>query len=488
VTVRSDETAVFFKDGKSMGILEAGVYSLDSRNIPFLTEWLVSPMTGGNYCVTELFFVRRSEILHGTGSRELGSFSDVGTQLLVTLFFQARFGLQVHQPVTLIETLAGQRVTAGGQVEEWLNGRVGSLMSAVVGQIMATAPVMQVVSNQYSEQIGQFVIDNARHQFDHQGLRITRFVDLRLQLSGESRQELNKISHQRATLAVEREEMELARDPGYVRYHLVKGQRAMLEGIGKGAASGAGMAMMALPPLMAPLPQPVVTPSFRAENTPLQNLGVHRPRQLTTSQRYFLRLGHNMQGPYNKRQLILHAEALGVGPSEIEIRQEGSTNWQILDEIDELAEAWMSRPSQQDKPRSSGQPASQGFESALKVALQDGELSNEALALLVSLACASGLAVDAAAARAYVISRARACGAKVPESEAEKPKAAAPPPIPVGPPVFSYSNGIQQLDGLTAEAIARRVQALPDGVHLVWRTGMDGWKSASEVEEIASLL
>ncbi|HQK20092.1 MAG TPA: SPFH domain-containing protein, partial [Polyangiaceae bacterium] len=33
VTVRSDETAVFFKDGKSMGILEAGVYSLDSRNI-----------------------------------------------------------------------------------------------------------------------------------------------------------------------------------------------------------------------------------------------------------------------------------------------------------------------------------------------------------------------------------------------------------------------------------------------------------------------
>jgi membrane protease subunit (stomatin/prohibitin family) len=492
VTVRSDETAVFFREGKSMGVLEAGTYPIDSKNIPFITELFVSSLTGDNHYLTELFFVRRTEVLHRIEERELGAYSDLGSRLLVTLLFNTRFGVRVHRPVALIELLAGQRATAGEQVKAWIDGRVGSLLGAVVGQVMADEPVTRLVSNQYSEQIGQAVIEQAHRLFDAEGLEITRFVDLRLRLAEDSRRALDEVSRKMATLALDREGAELARDPGYAQYHLVQGQRAMLEGIGKGAASGTAMPMMALPPLgggFLPLP---AAPTFRPvrDPTPIQNVGVHAPRQVTSAKRYYLRSGRGVEGPYLARQMIVRAEALGLESAEIEVRQEGATQWQVLDQIDELAEAWAGRQDIRSGPRANdAKNGSHGFEAALEVALSDGVLTQEELALLVPLVRGAGLASDEASARAYVVRRARAHGASVSEVAPDAVGGASPPPLPVDQTkVFSYSNGASQVDGLTAEAVARRVRALPDGVHLVWRVGMDGWKSAGEVHEIAALL
>ena len=491
VKVRSDETAVFFREGKTMGVLEAGTYPIDSKNIPFLSELFVSPLTGGNYDLTELFFVRRTEVLHRIEERELGSYSDLGTRLLVTLLFNTRFGMRVHRPVALIELLAGQRATASEQAKAWIDGRVGSLLSAVVGQVMASEPVTQVISNQFSEQIGQAVIEQAHRLFDAEGVEITRFVDLRLRLTEDSRRALDDVSRKMATLALDREGAELARDPGYAQYHLVQGQRAMLEGIGKGAAAGTAMPMMALPPLGGGLP-PLPAPAFRPtrEPTPIQNVGVRPARQLRATQRYYLRSGRGVEGPYLVRQLIVRAETLGLEPAEIEVRQEGAAQWQVLDQIDELAEAWTGRQDIRPSPRADvAKNSRDAFESALEVALQDGMLTQEELALLVPLVRGAGLAPDAESARAYVVRRARAYGAKVPDSPTDAVKGVSPPPLPAdAATAYSYSNGVSQVDGLTAEAIAKRVQALPDGMHLVWRVGMDGWKPAGEVDEIAALL
>ncbi len=93
-------------------------------------------------------------------------------------------------------------------------------------------------------------------------------------------------------------------------------------------------------------------------------------------------------------------------------------------------------------------------------------------------------AKGADAAEQYVMQRAKALGCAL---EAAAPGTSAPPLLPAQV-VFSYSNGMEQSDGLSAEAVAARVSRLPDGVHLVWRSGMAQWTPARDVPEIVRLV
>ena len=54
LTVEADEQAVFFRDGKVVGTLGPGRHTLESSNIPFLSN-LVDSFTGGNLFM--LFFI-----------------------------------------------------------------------------------------------------------------------------------------------------------------------------------------------------------------------------------------------------------------------------------------------------------------------------------------------------------------------------------------------------------------------------------------------
>ena len=57
LTVDSDECAVFFKDGRVVGVLPPGRHTLQTQNIPFLNN-LVNNFTGGNVFIAEIYFVR----------------------------------------------------------------------------------------------------------------------------------------------------------------------------------------------------------------------------------------------------------------------------------------------------------------------------------------------------------------------------------------------------------------------------------------------
>lgn len=58
-TVRADEWAVFSKQGQPVGTLDACRCTLSAANIPFLSH-LVDQFTGGDFLMTELFFVKRT--------------------------------------------------------------------------------------------------------------------------------------------------------------------------------------------------------------------------------------------------------------------------------------------------------------------------------------------------------------------------------------------------------------------------------------------
>ena len=67
------------------------------------------------------------------------------------------------------------------------------------------------------------------------------------------------------------------------------------------------------------------------------------------------------------------------------------------------------------------------------------------------------------------------------------PSAAGPPPLRLGV-VYTYDNGAQRIEGLSAKAVATRLKGAPDGVHMVWWTGAADWTAADEVDGIKTEL
>jgi membrane protease subunit (stomatin/prohibitin family) len=84
ITVEQDELAVFFRDGTVRGILQPGVSTLDSSEIPFLGD-LMDTVTGGNYFKTELYFVSTREFANLPFGGMVDNVLDPETQLAVGL-------------------------------------------------------------------------------------------------------------------------------------------------------------------------------------------------------------------------------------------------------------------------------------------------------------------------------------------------------------------------------------------------------------------
>ena len=61
LTVDSDECAVFFKDGKVVGVLPPGRHTMSTQNIPFLNN-IINKFTGGDVFISEIFFVKTSPV------------------------------------------------------------------------------------------------------------------------------------------------------------------------------------------------------------------------------------------------------------------------------------------------------------------------------------------------------------------------------------------------------------------------------------------
>src|ERR1700756_4429476 len=61
ITVGQDEVALFYKDGKFVGQLEAGRHTLETQKIPFLSP-LIDKVTGGNVLMAEVWYVTTREV------------------------------------------------------------------------------------------------------------------------------------------------------------------------------------------------------------------------------------------------------------------------------------------------------------------------------------------------------------------------------------------------------------------------------------------
>jgi membrane protease subunit (stomatin/prohibitin family) len=83
ITIRSDEGALFFREGKIIGKLDTGTHLLDTANIPFLGHLIIDEFSNANHFICELFFVTTREWAQFFHNIDVGQFRDINSRTVV---------------------------------------------------------------------------------------------------------------------------------------------------------------------------------------------------------------------------------------------------------------------------------------------------------------------------------------------------------------------------------------------------------------------
>jgi membrane protease subunit (stomatin/prohibitin family) len=243
LTVRTDEVALFFKDGAYVGQFAAGRHTLDSSNIPFLGQ-LVDKFTGGNVFIAEVFFVRITEqpsIKFGTS---VGDAPDPQTGLRVRLMVHGEFSAKVYDPPKFVSGLVGQRMTENTSFLGWFKSLVQKTIKDHIAELIVKQswPIMKVTSGAYTSEIEEYTLKELRKEVESYGVEIIRFGDYTISMDQADKDRLDKLVERAAYINMS------GGLQGYQQFAqaemmLGAGEGMKKGGSGGGAMEGAGMGM-----------------------------------------------------------------------------------------------------------------------------------------------------------------------------------------------------------------------------------------------------
>lgn len=244
ITVRSDECALFFREGKFVARINAGTELLDTANLPFLGHLLIDSFTDANHFICELFFVSLKESILNLSSHELGQYRDLNSSNVVAVQGALSYTVKVNDPVKIITQLGGQSANSANAIQEILNGRMLNFLRKAVATLSQRIPILSIVSNLDAEAISLEIRNTSDLEFSPLGIGLGRIYNLHMSLDGVSLDLLREYGKQEANLSLQEKGSRIANNPGFSEFNLVQGQRAALEGFGQGMASGNGPMVM----------------------------------------------------------------------------------------------------------------------------------------------------------------------------------------------------------------------------------------------------
>jgi len=175
LTVEADEQAVFFRDGKVVGTLSAGRHTLDTANIPFLSN-LVDSFTGGNVFVAEVFFVTIRENAGVKFGGPVGHVEDPKSGVPVETMVHGEFSFRVVDARQLIVGLVGMGRAESWQVRSWMKEQVLKVIRDRIASLFVKNkwPLLDVTSGAYTEEIETDVLAGVGRHVASYGIEIVR--------------------------------------------------------------------------------------------------------------------------------------------------------------------------------------------------------------------------------------------------------------------------------------------------------------------------
>ena len=230
LTVEADEKAVFFRDGKVVATLDAGRHTLDSANLPFLSN-LVDSFTGGNVFIAEVFFVNVREQVGNKFGGRIGNVEDPKSGVPVETMVHGEFSYRVTQPDVLVTGLVGMGRVADG-VSPWMKEQVLKVIRDRVGELLVKNkwPLLDVTSGAYTEEIEKDVLLGLVEHVKSYGIAIPRLGNFVIDIDDNDAANLKKLYTDAAYLRTV---------GGVGNYQQFAAGKAMM-GAGEGMAKGGG--------------------------------------------------------------------------------------------------------------------------------------------------------------------------------------------------------------------------------------------------------
>lgn len=135
LTVDSDECAVFFRDGRVVGVLPPGRVTLQTQNVPFLNS-LFTSYTGKDVFIAEVFFVKTVPVRSVPFGGPLGDMIDPLTGEQATPRIFGEMSLVVVDPVKFVVGYAGQATTGDNEeILGWIRGLFMNGVKTALGEL-----------------------------------------------------------------------------------------------------------------------------------------------------------------------------------------------------------------------------------------------------------------------------------------------------------------------------------------------------------------
>ncbi len=231
LTVEADEQAVFFRDGKIVKVMDAGRYTLDSSNLPFLSN-LVDSFTGGNVFIAEVFFVSTREHPGNKFGGRIGHVEDPKSGIPVETMVHGQFSFRVTDPEKLIVGLVGMGRADSFMVRAWMKEQVLKVLRDRIAELCVKNkwPLLDVTSGAYTEEIEKTVIAAMAEHVETYGIEIVRLGNFAVAIDDDDADNLKRLYTDAAYLKTV---------GGVGAYQQFAAGKAMM-GAGEGMAKGGG--------------------------------------------------------------------------------------------------------------------------------------------------------------------------------------------------------------------------------------------------------
>ncbi len=232
LTVEADELAVFFRDGKVVSTLGPGRHTLDSSNLPFLSE-LVDSFTGGDVFIAEVFFVSTREHTGVKFGGRIGHVEDPKSGVPVETMVHGEFSFRVIDAERLITGLVGMGRAESYQVRSWMKEQVLKVVRDRIGELCVKNkwPLLDVTSGAYTEEVEKDVLEGLTAHAESYGIRIVRLGNFVVAMDEEDADNLKRLYTDAAYLRTV---------GGVGNYQQFAAGKAML-GAGEGMSKGGGV-------------------------------------------------------------------------------------------------------------------------------------------------------------------------------------------------------------------------------------------------------
>ncbi|PPD31481.1 MAG: antifreeze protein [Methylomonas sp.] len=319
LTVRESQTAILVNEGRIADVFEAGLYQLETRNMPIMTTLESWPHGFASPFKAEVYFInmrRFTDLKWGTKNPIMLRDKEFGP---VRLRAFGTYTLKIIQPQLFLKEIVG----TGGYFQTGdIADQLRNLIVARFGDILGASgiPLLDLAGN-YDE-LGDFITDRLKPEFAAYGLDVLQLLVENISLPPEVEAALDK-----------RTSMGIIGDLGrYTQFQTAEALTAAANNPG-GAADGIGMGIGFA--MAQNLGKTLTQPSSVAQ--------VASPPPIPNAVQYFVALAGQQQGPFGLAELLTKIRVGDVNRQTL-IWHAQLTEWTAAENLAELGPAFALTP------------------------------------------------------------------------------------------------------------------------------------------------